>query len=206
MALQSAWGSGEVFPLPLPFVEPPARADLSRGVVQRVGRRRRQQLMAHGAVEALNWLAGCQHGGEAGLPNSSCQREALNDIGDAIAAFSDAPVLNPAEAARALLHEKTGYSGGPPCSTLRSFDPRRVASPADTRTAPLTSELLAGPERLLFEELTAKHRRTSLELAGIPEARPYLDPALRHSRKKYSSFVRSLAEKGIICWMGKKAM
>ena len=45
---------GDLFPVPLPWVEDPAERSLSRGIRQRTGRRRHTQLDAREAVQALN--------------------------------------------------------------------------------------------------------------------------------------------------------
>eukprot|EP00959_Pyramimonas_sp_CCMP1952_P230425 4817306-Pyramimonas_sp.AAC.1 len=47
-----------MFPVPLLETEPPARV-LSRGVRQRVGRRRALDNRANEVLHALNWMSGC---------------------------------------------------------------------------------------------------------------------------------------------------
>ena len=183
------WGVGELFPLPLPEVEPPPHPSLSRGTRQRVSRRRTLTTGVRGTVAALNWLAGCE-GSQPSGDVMECHKEVWADVTSAHAGLSGAPVLVPGEASRALLRHKAGY--GLEDSTLRPFQKDLVALPEDACAAPFAADLLEPSERMMLEGLTGRLLKSDAELEGTPEVVPYMDPVLRHDRSKYVGSCR--------CW------
>ena len=61
----------DVLPLPLPKAEGLPAAQLSRGVEQRIGKRRFVDREIWSLTESMNWLAGCQAGCNGGALNST---------------------------------------------------------------------------------------------------------------------------------------
>ena len=113
-------GSRELFPLPFLPVEPTA-GFVSRGVRQRIGRRRHETRRVNDVVQTLNWMSG---GSSASPPaeSSAAQRQCLDRIQDAVrrTACVETP-MQPHEAARALLRSKAGYAAGEEDTTVHGM-------------------------------------------------------------------------------------
>ncbi len=79
-------------------------------------------------VDALNWMYGARPG-EAGREVRDCHREVWGDLRGCLEEFSQAEVLVPSEAARALLRHRAGY--GLEDATLRPFQMELLSLPAE---------------------------------------------------------------------------
>ena len=213
MAPQRA-GHGELFPLPLPgAAEAAPRSSLSRGVRQRVGKRRARANDAQECVAAMNSLAGWGGlepaessrepagpvVGTVGPPGNAVQRQALQRVTDAVAEQGSAVDPTPDAALRALLQTDSLYGGS--VGGVQIYREGCVSLPADQKTAPPIAELLHGEalldvqhvrERMLLSEEELEGRFES----GVPPC--YHDPCLKRSKCKYMKFVCELFASGLV--------
>ena len=177
-------------------VEPVPLDGLSRGVVQRVQKRRRATQAQNSTVDALNWMAGAHSATSAEA--STCTREVWDDVSFGHELYAKAPILAPKEAACALLKGRSGYERED--TILRPYVQDQVSLPDYTEGAPFVADVLEALERKLLRMLTILSLRGKDELEAHPEVVPFLDPILRHDRAKYIDFIKSLDSKGLIEW------
>lgn len=107
----------DLFPLPVPTVEPPARSCLSRGCKQRIGKRMEVEKEACHTVRSLNFL----HGGSGWDPRqsvcetlcmSAAQEKSLEFIGACVAELGGPGSIDGSEALQALRISED-YGGTP---------------------------------------------------------------------------------------------
>ena len=129
---------GDVFPLPLPSVEPPAKSRLSRGVRQRIGRRRAVQSDSYEAIRSLILLAGCGRGSDPAYPQFNSPASMPSDveafIGGRIAAFAQPPVRTQEESLMAILRADTLYHEDGSANQLRSYESSLLSVPTGRGT------------------------------------------------------------------------
>ena len=186
-------------------VEGPAGPHLSRGVRQRVGKRRAKAAAANEALSALNQCALGRRSSKEMFGTS----EKLNASQDAVKtrvweAVAESPPqgreFTPQAALSALLQSESRYEEGAG-GGLASFGSGPVSLPGgQSRAAPL-AELLDSEAR---EEVAAPERRMLLsaeELEGELERRmPNLhhDPAFERCPRRYALFIRDLYSSGVV--------
>ncbi len=196
----------DVLPLPMPeaSVAPRWRGlPVSRTVVRRLQRAKHRDERLQLGVAALNSL------GDDGTNNfdtgcaqaSDAQMESLRRLE---ALYSKVPAPENQQSAREAWKELQsalpGYFSSE-VGALAAFQEGHVAlPPLGSHPAPLTEELrpedrlfLDNPSRVLLDD---QRVRGKLLLCGIEE--PYVDPVLRHNRKKYSRFVSDLCRRGVV--------
>ena len=194
----------DLLPLPVPTVEMPADASLSRGCKRRIGRRRNVDMEIRRTVRSLNFLhGGC--GWEASEPASfegvsASQAKSLEFITSCVADLGGPGDLDGSEALRALRISED-YGGAPTPSALGSFDPELVSLPAE-QLQPNDLAMMWGEngqnvvEDFIREQvLTREEASLQLEEAGVEQC--YSDPLLRH-QPTFSAFVKRLWTLGLV--------
>ena len=104
-------GSAEFFPLPLFHVES-SHKSLGRGCAQRISKRTAESCRCNDAVQALNYLSGCDV--SRPVNNSGAREHVLTRTKTAVYNFGTPDSSESVEAAlQALLRSKSSYSEGP---------------------------------------------------------------------------------------------
>ena len=132
---------------PTPGVEPPAASHLSRGVRQRVARRRWEQQSLSALVGSVNSLCGTS--GSSAEIESDATRAFITRVRASVeerAAEERSDNVSVQEAISALLKSKSGYSDSSAIDTvgLASYEPGSVSLPDDTRGSPLLRDVCSG--------------------------------------------------------------
>ena len=195
----------DLFPLPVPTVEPPARSCLSRGCKQRIGKRREVEKEVCHTVRSLNFL----HGGSGWDPGqsvcetlcmSAAQEKSLEFIGACVAELGGPGSIDGSEALQALRISED-YGGTPAPSALGSFDPELISLPAE-ELKPNDLAMLWGEDGhsavkdfIRKQVLTREEASIQLREAGVE--RCYSDPLLRH-QPTFCAFVKRLWKLGLV--------
>ena len=191
--------------IPAPRCEPPASCGLSRGVRQRVARRRWDQQSLSALVGSVNDLCGTS-GPPAG-EESDADRSFLSRARAAVeerAAEERAVDVSAQEAISALLRSKAGYTDSSVIDTggLASYEPGNVSLPDGTRGSPLLRNVCSGKSsNFLCDIQLMLNSEGEGEAADERLPQLYMDPVLSQgSRKKghYQKFVRDLAKRGLV--------
>lgn len=128
-----------MFPLPLGMCEAPSAAHLSRGVRQRVSRRRSYQDVVNDCLKSLIWMAGCEEDNAPKQP-SPVQLDVHRRVELAVRQRGP-PTEAPSEedAARALLGGRFQYEHT--TMHVSPYDRSRVSLPDKLGNAPFADEL-----------------------------------------------------------------
>lgn len=127
-----------LFPLARLADETAARSPLSRGVRQRVNRRRRIECRMNDAIDSLNRLVGS--GGSLAEPSRAVHEEVLTRLVElAKERASDSSTPSPQESAVALLRGRLGYEGG--AANVASYEPSKVSLPSDVCGTPFADQV-----------------------------------------------------------------
>ena len=206
----SSASHGDLFPLPLVWdAEPLPKPGLSRGVRQRVGRRRAHASTAVHSICALNELMGCCHTDVSQPPAhfsgrpSHVQSKSLSRVWDAAEPPSVATHLfgcTGEAQLQALLCVDSTYGAGS-TGDLASFGSGEVSLPGGQGVAVSIFEILDGEALDDVLDIDGRMLWSSEELEGVIEGglpNVYHDPVLKHSESQYLDFIRLLYDAGII--------
>ena len=195
----------ECLPLPVPDAAASERwggLPLSRSVVRRLQRSQHREAWLSLGVQAINdMFAGPGSFSVDCLKASTSQHECLRRLR---VAYGSVPPPERLQSAREAYNELQGCLPGYSSSevgALAAFREGHVAlPPVGSAPVPLLTELgrkdllfLDNPSRVLLNDLGVQEK---LSQSGLKE--PYIDPVLKHSRKKYSSFVCELFRRGVV--------
>ena len=191
--------------MPLLETEPCPRL-LSRGVRQRIGRRRALDNRANEVLHALNWMSG--HGDGDGVcraPGAVARvhREIHERVLKAVHSWP-APdrEVSQEEAARALLRAESIYDKAH--MTVTPYEEGKVSLPVSARDARYADSIGGARARDLLERFIERHRRSPEEIDELNQTfgaiKPYMDRRLESSPRLYRRLVRQLDQKGMIHW------
>ena len=196
--------SRDVFPLPEVDTGEEQRwrgLPLSRSVVRRLQRRRHVDEWLNLGIRALNSLAGCPNNFNHPAAPSVVQQECPEGLRAAFNAVS-APekILTPLEAWKELQGSSLGYSSSE-VGALAVYREGHVAlPPVGSVPVELCQELsqedrrfLESPSDMILDGVSVGERLAQLSLKE-----PYMDPQLRHHRRKYARFVGELYARNVV--------
>ena len=193
-----------LFPFPVPEVRPSNAADgeLSRGTLRRLDARRHADEWVHDIVVALNSMfAGEEQKGNfvAGLNPTLSQRICLERVRQAVLEAGKPPEDLSGQGALSELRANAGYTAEP--VSLAPMDVDLVSLPTKGPSA-ATLEMIFEEEaenfshRLQSKVLAEGDVKRRKDECGLK--RPYMDPLLRGSGRKYAEFCRKLESCGLI--------
>ena len=184
---------GAIFPLP--FIQPTRRKSTSgRRQSQRFTRQFRTEFELSETLQALNWMHGFDFTDHSSSrPRSHIQAEVIERVSglvDRAGALGDLQhPFTPEAALKSLLQGRSDYHEPASPIALAPFDLELISLPATLKEAPRAEDLLPESDRLYLEEQERMFRphHESREFF-----KPYWDPALKHSPRKYRSFIKKL--------------
>ena len=199
--------------IPSPGVEAPAPSHLSRGVRQRIARRRWEQQSLSALVDSVNSLCGTS--GSSAEVESDASRSFIARARLAVeerAAEERSENISVQEAVSALLKSKAGYTDCSVVDTggLASYEPGNVSLPDDTRGSPLLRDVCSSKTSDFLDDIALMlNSEGEGEAAGdARQPQLYMDPVLANNvgRKggHYHAFIRDLARRGLVRFTRRK--
>ena len=199
--------------IPAPGVEPAAPSHLSRGVRQRVARRRWDQQCLSALVDSVNSLCGTS--GSPAETESAATRAFITRARAAVeerGAEERAENISVHEALGALLKSKSGYtdSSGFDTGGLASYEPGNVSLPDDTRGSPLLRDVCSNKTSDFLDDLALMLNSEGEEEAAGDARQPqlYMDPVLANNggrgKGHYQTFISDLARLGLVRFTKRK--
>ena len=192
----------DIFPLAPIVVEAAPGAHLSRGVKQRVSRRRGPGIRSNLCISSLNSIYGSSLDRSSHCISSnslSCSER----IHQRMKEYVPSRECSAEEAIRALLGSEISYDGeSRPDTTVAPFDMSRVALPS-LLTAPTSAldmldcegaRIVKGFETELL--LSREDYLARLEFEGVQA--PYCDPKLKNDLHSYRAFITELFHQNIV--------
>ena len=193
----------ELFPLPTLVEEEPCSAGLSRGVRQRVSRRRAVTRRTNDAISSLNWLSGCGTTARcsgSGSPAQLMATQRIRTVMERSQAVS--PIPRPHEAARALLRSRAGYD--PDEQVVMDYQEELLSVPSSCVGCPRAVDVVPAEAAAMlvdFEEHMVRSDLGFWELQDNAEPiKPYMDRTLAGDRSAYVRFVKQLESGGVPRW------
>ena len=191
--------------IPAPSVEDVPSRLLSRGVRQRVNRRRGEQQDLGALIDSVNKLVGTSGSPEFAEPDA-CKEF----IARAQAAVEERREeerscdISDHEAVSALLRSKTGYTDASVIDTggLASYEPGNVSLPESVEGAPLLRSVCSSKSTKFLDDISLMLNSEG-EREAAAECQPprlYMDPVLAQGGRKkghYESFIKDLARRGL---------
>ena len=178
---------GEIFPLGDQFSEPRAGQHLSRGVRQRIQKRRAVAEVVDEARWGLDWLSGFSEVQPPGSPSPAAQ-SSVERIKEAAAGRQPpADRLGAHEASRALLGARAGYTATGEVK-LAPYQAGPVSLVDDAAEGPLVHSVADSRSRRYLDEWEQRMLRSEsdYELVMQSEAPIEVDSVLKGSGKQYS--------------------
>ena len=180
---------------PLPFSYPSGRKGFSgRRQAQRHNRRYRAEFELCETLQALNWMHGFDFTDHSTRPHSS---QIQNDVIARVSGLIDRAgalgelhhPFSPEAALKSLLQGRSDYHEPTSPIALAPFDLELISLPATLKEAPRAEDLLPESDRLYLKEQERMFRPNHMSDEFF---KPYWDPALKHSPRKYRSFIKKL--------------
>ena len=192
--------SRDLFPLKLLPALEGARAKLSRGVAQKVGKQVSIREEVNSTIDSLNWLAGTGSVGTG--PLSAVQAAAVEHIEFVVRnASPHAAMQTTEEACHALLGTGLPY-GGDDAAHLAQYDPTLLSVPQVGAKPVKLAEHLPEPARKFLVHFEEHLLVSDEEWGHITEAgghqKIFTDPKLKHSPSRYFDFIERLFQAGLL--------